>query len=175
MSRVRTLLATAAIVTGALAVAIPAQAQCIPDQFPADWLQQQENAGGHTIQRHVGQSDQQLINRVTPRRGPRAAGTFPASLPPAAVYTAAQATITAQLGPETDAINGWANDAEEGDRRADDYAAPGTIGRVATRRPGGGANVMNTCTFRTVLEANGDGTCYLLTAYPTVPAQGQCQ
>jgi hypothetical protein len=172
MSSFRLLLAPAALVV--LALSTPSHAQCIPDRFPADWLQQQENDGGHTIARHVGKTDQQLIARVTPRRGPRAAGSFPASQPPAANYAAAQATIAAQLGPEADAINAWADDAEEGDRRADDYASNVTIGRVAARVPGRNPVVMNTCTFRTVLEANGDGTCYLLTAFPTVPPQGVC-
>lgn len=172
MSSIRMLLAPVALI--ALALSTASHAQCIPDNFPADWLNQQELAGGHTIARHVGKTDQQLINRVAARRGPRAAGSFPASQPPAAAYAAAQATITAKLGAETDVINAWADDAEEGDRRADDYAAAGTIGRVAARVPGRNPVVMNTCTFRTVLEANGDGTCYLLTAFPTVPAPGAC-
>jgi hypothetical protein len=172
MSRVRNILATAAaIACAATTLALPAQAQCIPNPFPAapQWLQQQEAAGGHTIARHVGKTDQQLINRVTAgRRAPRAAGSFPR---PTAT---AQGTITAQLGQIADQINNWADNVEEGERRADDFVAAGTIGRVATRRPGGGADVNNTCTFRTVLEANGDGTCYLLTAFPT-PAAGRCQ
>lgn len=175
MSRIRTSLAAATLVVGAIALSTASQAQCIPDQFPADWLQQQENAGGHTIARHVGKTDQQLIARVTPRRGPRAAGSFPASQPPAAAYAAAQATITAKLGAEIDDLNAWADEADEGDRRADDYVANGTIGRVAARVPGRNPVIVNTCTFRTVLQANGDGTCYLLTAFPTVPPQGVCQ
>jgi len=174
MSRIQACLAGLALIATA-GLSTPAKTQCIPDQFPADWLQQQENAGGHTIDRHVGKSDQQLIARVTPRRGPRAAGSFPASQAPAAAYAAAQATITAKLALDADGINAWANDGDEGDRRVDDYAANATIGRVAARVPGRNPIIVPTCTFRTVLEANGDGTCYLLTAFPTVPAPGVCQ
>ena len=174
MSRIRVSLAVATFVAGAIALTAASHAQCIPDNFPNDWLQQQENAGGHTIAKHVGQSDQQLMDRVNGRRGPRAAGSFPASDPPAANYTAAQTTITQALAlaNQRNALNVWATGADEGDRRSVAVNAGGTIGRVVTRQAP--ANVFNTPYFCMVFEANGDTTCYLLTAFPTPAANGYC-
>ncbi len=172
MSRVRTLLTTAVLVAAAVSLSASARAECIPANFPADWLNQQETAGGHTIARHVGKTDQQLMDRVSIAHPPRAAGSFPASDPPAANYAAAQTTITNALTAQRNAVNIWANGANEGDRRAVPITAGGTIGRVVTRAAPD--NVINTPYFCMVLEANGDGTCYLLTSFPTPAANGYC-
>ena len=164
MSRVRTLLTTAAIVAVALSSSMPAQAVCIPNPIPANWLQLQENAGGHTIALHVGQTDLQLTQRLANNPNIPAAGSYPAAAPPAAVYSTAQATITAGLATNTVAINNWANNAANGARQAYNYVAPAVIGRVATRNP---IQVANTTNYRVVFQALGGGNCFLLTSYPT--------
>lgn len=169
----RRLATLALLVAASITLSASSKAQCIPDNFAGDWLNQQEQAGGHTILKHVGQSDQQLMDRVNARRAPRAAGSFPADNPPAPYnYSTAQTTITQALAARRNALNVWANGADEGDRRAVSVTAGGTIGRVVTRQAP--ANVFNTPYFCMVLEANGDGTCYLLTSFPTPAANGYC-
>lgn len=176
MSRSRTLLTTVAIVTGLLALPITAQAVCIPNNFPANWLQQQENAGGHTIARHVGQTDMQLSTRLQ-NQGLNAVGSYPSSGAPYPA-AAAQATITAGVAANRNVINNWAANANAGATMAYNYvtAPPATIGRVATWN---NANppapvVNNTCTFRVVVRATGGGNCYVLTSFPTPPGGAAC-
>ena len=127
MSRSRTLLRTAAIVTGLLALPVTAQAVCIPNNFPANWLQQQENAGGHTIARHVGQTDIQLTTRLQ-NQGLNAVGSYPSSGAPYPA-AAAQATITAGVAANRNVINNWAANANAGATMAYNYvtAPPATI------------------------------------------------
>jgi hypothetical protein len=50
----------------------------------------------------------------------------------------------------------------------DNFAPQGgeVVGRVATRPPGP-QNVHDSTQFRTVIQATGGGTCYLLTSFPT--------
>jgi hypothetical protein len=166
MSRIRNLLIGAVIVASAFASTAPVQAQCVPALIPANWLQLQENAGGHTILLHVGQTDMQLTQRLINNPNIPAAGSYPAD-PPPTVYTTAQNTITAGIANNTVAINNWAANANVGDRQAYNYNAPGVIGRVATRNPPNAPVVNNTNNFRVVFQATGGGNCYILTSYPT--------
>ncbi len=146
---------------GCIAFAQPASAQCIPvGPFPANWLTTQENAGGHTIARHVGLTDQQLVNRLTNEPNLNAASTY-TSLP------VAHAAITNALAGVAAAINQWAAGANPGATRADNFgptAAP--VGRRAVQPPNL-ANIANRNTFRTVVRATGGGNCFLLTSFPT--------
>jgi len=169
MSRSRTRLATAALALGAIALASPLHAQCIPMNFPGNWLQQQENAGGHTIARHVGKTDLQLAQRLAQNPHIAAASTYPN-------LAGAQGTITAGLATNRNTINNWANGANNGQSQAYNYAAAGNIGRVATRNPNAPPPALftNTCTYRAVIRATGGGNCYLLTSFPTSPAPGAC-
>lgn len=163
MTRMRALLTTAALIGATVSLAASAQAVCIPNPIPANWLQLQENAGGHTIARHVGQTDLQLQQRLQNNPNIPAAGSFPASAPPAANYAAAQATITANIAGNTNAINTWANNAANGARQTYSYLTLGVVGRVATRNP----NVVNnTNNFRIVFQATGGGNCFVLTSFP---------
>lgn len=164
MSRVRTLLTTAAFIGATATLPLPARAVCIPNPIPANWLQLQENAGGHTIALHVGQTDMQLTQRLANNPNIPAAGSYPASAPPAAVYADAQNTIVAGVNTNTVAINNWANNAANGTRQAYNYVAGATIGRVATRNP---VQVNNTTNYRVVFQALGGGNCFILTSYPT--------
>ncbi len=166
MTRIAASLLTAA----ALCLPVPAKAQCIPNPFPANWLQQQENAGGHTIAQHVGKTDLELAQRLANNPQLQTASTYPAPV------AAAQATITAGLATNRNAINNWANNAAPGTVQPYDYAATGNIGRYATRNSNPPPAIVygNTCTYRAVLRATGGGNCYLLTSYPTVPAPGVC-
>ena len=172
MSRVRTLLTTATLIAVTLSLSAPLKAQCVPDNFPNDWLQQQENLGGHTIASHVGWSDQQLTNRLQGPNPPLAAGTYPASQQPDPIYRAAQTTIAQGLASRRQAINAWAANAPFNAPRAETFQAAAAIGRVATQQHP--ANVVDTQTYCVILRANGAGGCRVLTSFPTPALQGYC-
>jgi hypothetical protein len=156
------------LISGALPIAIatvlfaaaPAAAQCIPQNFPNNWLLQQEQAGGHTIARHTGKTDQELVDRLAEDLNIAASSTYPSP-------ASAQVTITGALGAIRVVLNNWANQARNGSRRVIDFVAADTVGRVAYR-PADLANVADSSEFRVILQATGGGGCYLLTSYPTM-------
>ncbi len=170
MSLTRKLLGPAAIATALLGWSAASHAVCIPANFPVNWLQQQENAGGHTIARHVDKTDQQLAQRLANDPNIQEASSYRTAM------ANPQATITAGLASNRNAINTWAANAANGQRRAYDYVAGADVGRVASRNPAAPPPALyaNTCTFRAVLRATGGGNCYLLTSYPTTPDPGDC-
>ena len=176
MSLTRKLLGTAALATALLGWSAVAQAVCIPAIFPPQWLQQQENAGGHTIARHVGQSDLQLTTRLT-TQGLNAVGSYPSSGAPYPA-AAAEATVISGVTANRVAINNWAAGANAGATMAYNYvtAPPATIGRIATWNNAAppAPVVNNTCTFRVVVRATGAGNCYVLTSFPTPPGGAAC-
>jgi hypothetical protein len=171
MSRVRNLLTGAAF---ALASVVPAQAVCIPANFPANWLPVQENAGGHTIARHVGRTDNQLTARLQ-NEGLNAVGSYPTAGPPTP-WTTAQGTISAGVTVNRNVINNWAANANVNATMAYNYVSAANIGRVATWDNGlpPAPVVGNTCTFRVVVRATGAGNCYVLTSFPTPPGGANC-
>jgi len=172
MSRFRNSLATAALIFGTIALAVPANAQCVPDIFPNDWLQQQENLGGHTIDRHVGKTDGQLTQRLINSPNIAAAGSYPASALPDPRYLAAQATIAQGLASRRQTINNWAATAHANAPRAEELQAAAAIGRVALQTQP--ANVFDTQTYCVILRANGVGGCRVLTSFPTPALHGYC-
>ena len=138
-----------------------ALAQCIPDPFPLGWLNAQEQAGGHTIARHVGRTDAQLVLRLTNN----------ANIQNASTYTdlqTAELAITGGLAGVRVTINAWAENANHGQRRVDNFTAAANVGRVAFRPPNL-ANIVDSDRFRTVMQADGHGGCFLLTSFPTMP------
>lgn len=172
MSRVRTLLTSIALIAGTIAFSTSPQAQCVPNNFPNDWLQQQENLGGHTIARHVGQTDMDLTNRLQSPNPPQAAGSYPASALPDPRYLAAQTTIAQGLATRRQTINAWAATAPQNGPRSETFQAAAAVGRVA--RQTAPANVVDTSTFCVVLRADGNGGCRVLTSFPTPALVGFC-
>jgi hypothetical protein len=134
-----------------------AAAACIPDAFPADYLQQQEEMGGHTLARHVGKTDADLVARL--ERDPRIRN--------ASSYAAAgaEAAITAALAADRARINAWAAAAPDHATRAWDAQSGHVVGRVASRPPGLGS-VANSSYLRLVVRKTGADRCLLLTSYP---------
>lgn len=133
-------------------------AQCVPTAFPQNWLQQQEAQGGHTIARHVGHTDQQLVDRLN--NSPiSAASTYPNL---ATATTHIQAALTAQAT----ALNNWVSGAAVGEKRVVDYAAGTVVGRVASR-PAALRNIASSNSLRAVMTKTAHGRCLLLTSYPT--------
>lgn len=132
---------------------------CVPAQFPAKWLESQEAAGGHTISRHVGKADQWLVARLAEQPKIPAASSF-TDLPKARL------SIRAALAEHRARINNWAASAGQNKKRAWDYDGRYFIGRVIERGAGAGGPERST-DLKVVLQADGQGGCTLLTAYPT--------
>src|SRR5260370_26963379 len=65
-------------------------AGCLPDDFPARWLDEQERLGGHTVSLHVGKSDQQLLHRLNQDRRLREESSF-------ATFAIAQKSVESAL------------------------------------------------------------------------------
>jgi hypothetical protein len=135
-----------------------AGAACIPDNFPADYLQQQEAAGGHTIARHIGKTDEQLVQRLEQDRRIREASTYPA-------VASAQADIIAFLAGGRVAINSWAAGARNGATHVWEVGAGHVVGRVASR-PLGLGDIAASSHLRVVLRKTGANACLLLTSFP---------
>lgn len=135
-----------------------ASAQCVPEQFTSNWLQQQEQLGGHTIERHVGKSDQQLVNRLINSPRISAASTYPNLL-------TATTNIQAALRANANSLNTWVSGAAIGEKRAVDYTATTVVGRVASRPPALN-NISNSSKLLAVMEKTANGDCLLLTSYP---------
>ena len=133
-------------------------AQCVPSNFPSQWLQQQESLGGHTISRHVNKTDQELVNRLikTPRIS--AASTYPN-------LSTAATNIQAALSANSMTLNNWFGIAATGEKRAVNYTAHTVVGRTAIRPPSL-SNIVNSRKLRAVMKKTAQGKCLLLTSYP---------
>lgn len=136
----------------------PAFAQCVPTAFPANWLQAQEDLGGHTIARHVGRTDAWLVDRLRKSSRISAASSYP-NIETATTHIQAALTAKAIM------LNRWVRDAPAGATRAIDYNAAKVLGLVALRPPKL-TNIINSKTLRAVMRATAGGTCFLLTSYP---------
>lgn len=136
---------------------------CVPTQFPSRWLESQEASGGHTISRHVGKADQWLVERLAEQPKIPAASSF-------TDLGNARLSIRAALANHRARINNWAASARQNKRRAWIYDGQYFIGRVVEREENTGVASEST-DLKVVLEADGDGGCTLLTAYP-VPEKG---
>ncbi|NEO88177.1 MAG: hypothetical protein F6J87_28560, partial [Spirulina sp. SIO3F2] len=135
-----------------------ALAQCVPATFPENWLQQQEDAGGHTIARHVGRTDQQLVERLINSPRISAASTYPD-------LATATTNIQAALTTNAATLNSWVSEAAVGEKRAVNYRAGAVIGRVASRPPSL-SHISNSSRLQAVMKKTADGGCLLLTSYP---------
>ena len=67
-----------ALVIGALLLGtVPADAKCVPSPFKDGWLQEQEQLGGDTMDRHVGRSPTELAARLAKEPANTATSSFP--------------------------------------------------------------------------------------------------
>lgn len=136
----------------------PAFAQCVPTVFLANWLQAQEDFGGHTIARHVGKTDEWLVTRLRKSSRISAASSYPNT---ATATTHIQAALTAKATM----LNRWVRDVPVGATRAVDYEAKLDVGRIALRSPTL-ANIISSEKLRAVMRVMTGGSCFLLTSYP---------
>ncbi|HYD99247.1 MAG TPA: RNase A-like domain-containing protein, partial [Alphaproteobacteria bacterium] len=117
------------------AAALPAAARCVPDRFPAGWLEEQEDAGGHTLERHVGKDDRFLLDRLARQPNIAAASTFDDR-------RTAERVIAAALSANRRRLDDWARrpGTAPGQTQAVRHTAEEPVGRIA-RRPAGPRNI----------------------------------
>lgn len=158
--RIATSLAGVAFLVGLLA-SFPALAQCVPAAFPAGWLQAQENAGGHTIARHVNVADPAMLLRYNNNIG----------LPGSSRYTnlaTAQQHIVAGLAGLGAVYNAWYAAAPNNSNLAftTNIGVNLGVGVYAVVRPAANANIQNEQRMVTVMRKDANANCFLLTSYP---------
>jgi len=123
---------------------------------PVRDLSQDEAAGGHILRKHVGQTDDQLLERL--RREPRITG--------ASTYTdrsAAEHAVGAAIGESHDRIERWLTRSGGHPNLVLDYDSPTPIGRTINR----GEDQSHPCSHALiVLKYAGPNEYYVLTSYP---------
>jgi len=110
---------------------------------------------GHTIARHIGKTDADLINRLTTERRIAGASSF-------ASESIAESVISSTINSNRGAIKTWINSGATTNLRLD-YTGTVIIGRGIMRRVGVVNDLSNA---RIILKANGNGSYYILTAFP---------
>jgi hypothetical protein len=133
-------------------------ASCLPDGFGPQWLEQQERSGGHTLQRHVGKSDRELIQRLV-RENKREDSSFKDRL-------TAETSVATALEQNRRRIEDWAGRAKPRQSQAFHWRAPEVVGRSAFTA-GDAPRIAERRAITTVLAKNPDGSCRLITAYPS--------
>lgn len=135
-----------------------ASAQCVPADFPTDYLERQEAAGGHTLARHVGKSDDWLMTRL--------AGDW--HLHFASSYSdraTAAAAIETLLERHRARINRWAEHAANGAEFTVRGAVDHPVGRTAWR-PVGLDHLAESRTLVIIVKKDAPASCLVLTSYP---------
>jgi hypothetical protein len=123
---------------------------------PARDLSQDEAAGGHILRKHVGQTDDQLRERL--EREPRITG--------ASTYTdrpTAEQAVGAAIATSQDRIQRWLGRSGGHPNLVLDYDSASPIGRTINR----GESQSRPCAHAlVVLKYSGPGQYYVLTSYP---------
>lgn len=123
---------------------------------PTRDLSQDEAAGGHILRKHVGQTDEQLRQRL--EREPRITG--------ASTYTdrpAAEQAVGAAIAASQDRIQRWLSRPGGHPNLVLDYDSEVPIGRTINR----GENQSRPCAHALmVLKYAGPKDYYVLTSYP---------
>jgi RHS repeat-associated protein len=114
-----------------------------------------EKWGGHTIEKHVGKTDEELIERLA--KEPRT--------PAASTYTdlsTAEGMIRKTIASNKVLIDDWVKSAKKGDKLVLNETGTEAIGRGINR----GTEIGDRSNARTVLKAIGDGYYFVLTSFP---------
>jgi len=143
----------------ALLLSVAAQAACLPNNFPARWLEEQEQRGGHTLAFHVAKSDRQLLDRLSQDRRLREESSFSDA-------TIAEKSVQSALQKNRAQIENWAAKAKPRQRHAWHFRAEEIVGRGATR-PAGPDHIEDRTGITAVVMKVADGSCILFTAYPS--------
>jgi toxin YxiD len=119
-------------------------------------LTRDEARGGHTLEKHVGRSDQELRERLDRERNISAASTW-------TNREVAEETVAQALRAERDKIARW----EERGYRRPNLALHFDAGRVIGRSMRHGGESSSPATQAViVLKADGPNSFYVLTSYP---------
>jgi hypothetical protein len=125
-------------------------------------LARDEQRGGHTLHRHIGRSDEQLMERLGREPDISAASTYNDAV-------AAEQTVAAALAQEHDRVESWLNRPDAHPNLALQYHGHDPIGRSIRR----GDRAPQPCyDAAVVLRWDGDHRFHVLTTYPE-PARGR--
>jgi hypothetical protein len=119
-------------------------------------LRQDETAGGHILRKHVGQSDNQLRERMERERRITGASTY-------TDRETAERAVGAAIAASHDRIERWLNRPGGHPNLVLDYDSPAPIGRTINR----GEDQSHPCAHAlVVLKYAGPNDYYVLTSYP---------
>jgi len=135
-------------------VAAPAEAHATSD--PVRDLSQDEAAGGHILRKHVGQTDDELRERLQRERHITGASTY-------TDRPAAERAVGAAIAQSHGRIESWLSHTGGHPNLVLDYDSPEPIGRTMNR----GEDRAHPCSHALViLKYAGPNDYYVLTSYP---------
>jgi hypothetical protein len=135
---------------------ITARTEIHPTNGPVRDLSHDEAAGGHILRKHVGQTDEQLRERLERERRITGASTY-------TDRPAAEHAVGAAIAESQDRIQRWLNRSGGHPNLVLDYDSEATIGRTINR----GENQSRPCSHAlVVLRYAGPNEYYVLTSYP---------
>lgn len=120
-------------------------------------LQRAERMGGHTIDRHVGKTDFEIVKRLERDTKISASSTY-------TNLETAQAVVNETIQQNAGQIKAWLNNAAMGNTLAFRYRGRKAIGRGMDRNEDVVSARYNA---QVVLERADDGMFFVLTSYPT--------
>ena len=137
-----------------------AKAEIRPSLFPVRDLSHDEAAGGHILRKHVGQTDEQLRERLEQERHITGASTY-------TDRAAAEHAVGAAIAQSQGRIQNWLNRPGGHPNLVLDYDSETQIGRTLNR----GDNQSRPCAHALVvlkydLKYTGPNEYYVLTSYP---------
>ncbi|HEX7424783.1 MAG TPA: RNase A-like domain-containing protein [Terriglobales bacterium] len=142
--------------SSALSSSMAARAEIHPTNGPVRDLSQDEAAGGHILRKHVGQTDEQLRERLEREPGITGASTY-------TDRPAAEQAVGAAIATSQDRIQRWLNRSGGHPNLVLDYDSEAPIGRTINR----GENQSRPCSHAlVVLKYAGPNEYYVLTSYP---------
>jgi len=128
----------------------------IPQNGPARDLSRDEAAGGHILRKHVGQTDDQLRERLDREPGITGASTYTDRL-------TAEHAVGAAIAESQDRIEGWLNRPGGHPNLVLDYDSKTPVGRTINRRE----SQSHPCSHAlVVLKYSGPNEYYVLTSHP---------
>jgi len=123
---------------------------------PTRDLSRDEAAGGHILRKHVGQTDEQLRERLAHEHGITGASTY-------TDRSTAEHAVGAAIAQSQDRIQRWLNRSGGHPNLVLDYDSENPIGRTINR----GENQSRPCAHAlVVLKYSGPNDYYVLTSYP---------
>ncbi|MCW3185767.1 hypothetical protein OJO68_23340 [Escherichia coli] len=122
------------------------------------WLKVHEQLGGHTIARHVGKTDKELINRLASNRRISGASTYTNG-------SIAERVISQTINENRSKVVTWLKNANAGERLRLDHI--GATGEVISRGISKGQSTVSDLTnARVILQSTGNGKYHILTSFP---------